>query len=94
MNADKVEVPEVAPVTVSKGKALRLFAGRFIVDFVETFAGIAGPTVLILAASPPGSIEGWKVALIQFGAPALSALISAGRRAWPTLRKWLAGESE
>lgn len=89
---DKVTVPEVAPVQVSKHKALRLFIGRFVVDFVETFAGIAGPTVLILAASPPGSIEAWKVALLQFGAPALSALISAGRRAWPAIKKWLTGE--
>lgn len=92
MSPENVTVPEVASVEVSRAKALRLFAGRFIVDFVETFAGIAGANVLIVAASPPGSVEGWKVAILQLGAPALSALISAGRRAWPTLRKWLTGE--
>lgn len=92
MSDDKVTVPEVAPVQVSKPKALRLFIGRWIVDYVETFAGIVGPTVLILAASPPNSLDGWKVALVQFVSPALSAFISAGRRSWPAIKKWLTGE--
>lgn len=84
------QVPEVAPVQVSQKKALRLFVGRWIVDYVETFSGIIAPAVAIIVLSPPNSIEGWKVALIQFVSPALAAFVSAGRRAWPQIKKWLA----
>lgn len=91
---DKVTVPEVKSVVVDKGTAVRLFVGRFLVDYVETFAGIAAPTILIIVASPPNSIDAWKVVLVQFASPALAAFISAARRAWPALRAWLTGEAK
>jgi len=88
MPPDRVTVEEVAPVEVTKPKALRLLVGKFIVDFIETFAAaVIGVTLFF-----PSNSEDWQKLAIVLGTPAISAFISAGRRAWPEIRKWLAGD--
>jgi hypothetical protein len=86
---EKVTVGEVAPVTVAKGAAWRLVIGRFIVDWVETFAALLVGVALFV---PSNTEDVQKLALL-LATPALSALISAGRRSWPAIRAWLLGES-
>lgn len=88
MSADKVIVEEVAPVEVTKPKALRLFVGRFIVDFIETFAASVAGVALFM----PSNAEDLQKIAAVLSIPAFSAFISAGRRAWPAIRKWLAPE--
>lgn len=85
---DRVEVAEVSPVVVSKGRAWRLIAGRFVVDFIETFAALLVGVTLFM----PSNAEDWQKLAILLATPALSALVSAGRRSWPAIRAWLLGE--
>jgi hypothetical protein len=84
----KVVVPEVATVSVSKPTALRLFVGSFIVDFVETFAALLVGVTLFM----PANSEDWQKLAMILLTPAVSAFVSAGRRAWPQIRKWLKPE--
>lgn len=89
---DHVVVQEVAPATVSRGRAVRLFIGKFIVDFVETFAGLAVAIVGINFVLPL-NVEGWQLLTVQLAGPGSAALLSSLRRAWPTIRGWLTGEA-
>lgn len=95
-----VTVPEVAPVKVSRGKAVRIWIGRFVVDYIETFIALAPAQILAFIITPQlhfSSLEEAKVTaiawIVQLAGPALSALVSAGRRslvtAWPTIKAWL-----
>ena len=90
---DPVAVPEVGTVNVSRPKALRLFIGKFIVDFIETFSGLAAAVIGINFVLPL-NMEGWQLLALQLVAPASAALLSSLRRAWPTIKKWLLGEGE
>lgn len=98
--ADEVLVPEVAAITVSRKKAIRIWIGRFIVDYVETFVALIPAVALSLVLTPQlrfSSLEEAKLAamawIIQLVGPAISALVSAGRRAlmvaWPAVKAWL-----
>lgn len=82
-----IKVPEAAPIQATPRHALRLFVGRFIVDFVETFAAMLVGIQLVI----PTGVEDWKKQALLLATPAISALISAGRRAWPTVKDWLTG---
>jgi len=84
-----VTVGEVKPVTVTKGRAWRLVIGRFVVDALETFAAMLVPVSLFM----PQSAEDLQKLGILLAPPAISALISAGRRSWPAIRSFLLGES-
>lgn len=86
----EVVVPEVKPVTVSPRRALRLFLGRLVVDYIETFTGLAAAQLGLILLTPPTSVEAWKLVAVQLAAPALAAGVSALRRAWPTIKNWLA----
>jgi hypothetical protein len=83
-----VTVGEVAPVTVTKGAAWRLVIGRFVVDWIETFAALIVGVSLFM----PSSAEDIQKLGILLATPALSALVSAGRRSWPAIRAWMLGE--
>ena len=84
---DSVSVAEVGTVQTTPGHAIRLFIGRFIVDFVETFAAsIVGINLFI-----PANVEDWRKQALVLAVPAASALVSAARRAWPTIKAWLTG---
>jgi hypothetical protein len=83
-----VTVGEVKPVTVTKSMAWRLVAGRFVVDWIETFAAMVVGVGLFM---PQNAEDIQKIGLL-LATPALSALISAGRRSWPAIRAWLLGE--
>lgn len=85
MDDEKVVVQEVRPAEVTKQSALRIFTGRFIVDFIETLAATLPIGVLFL---PTNMQDVQKLALI-LGTPVVSALVSAARRGWPTLKDWL-----
>lgn len=85
---DRVVVAEVKPVTVTKAKAWRLVIGRFAVDFIETFAAMVVGVGLFM----PQNAEDIQKLGILVATPAISALISAGRRSWPAIRAWLLGE--
>jgi hypothetical protein len=85
---DKVTIAEVKPVTVTKGRAWRLVVGRFIVDFLETFAAMVVGVGLFM----PSNAEDLQKLGILVATPAISALVSAGRRSWPAIRAWLLGE--
>lgn len=85
---DSVTVGEVKPITTTKGKAWRLVIGRFIVDFLETFAAMIVGVGLFM----PSNAEDIQKLGILLATPALSAFVSAGRRSWPAIRKWLLGE--
>lgn len=85
MDNDNVVVEEVRPAEVTKPKALRLFAGKFIVDFVESLGALLVGVALFVPAS---MADLQKLALLLF-TPVLAAAISAGRRGWPILREWL-----
>lgn len=87
MPPETVTVPETAPVQATPRRALRLFVGRFIVDFVETF----GAMVVGIQLFIPTGVEDWKKQALLLATPAISALISAGRRAWPSIKDWLLG---
>lgn len=100
MPDDKVTVVESAPVRVSRGKAVRIWLGRFILDYLETFSGLIPGQLLALVVTPQlhfSSVEEAKIfamqVVIQLGSPAFAALISAGRRsgmsAWPAIKKFL-----
>jgi hypothetical protein len=97
---EKVTVEEAAPVRVTRGKALRIWLGRFVIDYVETFVALIPAQLLALIVTPQlhfSSVEEAKVAtitwIVQLIGPALSAFVSAGRRslmtAWPSIREWL-----
>jgi hypothetical protein len=97
---DRVVVPEVAAVRVPFRRAVRLWIGRFIVDYVETFVALIPAQALAWILTPQlnfSSVEDAKLAtvawIVQLAGPAISALVSAGRRslitAWPSVRKWL-----
>ena len=88
MPEDMVEVAEVRPVTVTKPRAWRLVIGRFIVDFIETFAAMLVGVSLFM----PSNSEDWQKLAIVLATPALSALVSAARRSWPAIRGWLLGK--
>ena len=89
MSPDKlVEVAEVKPVLTTKPKAWRLVAGRFVVDFLETFAALLVGVTLFM----PSNAQDWQKLALVLATPALSALVSAGRRSWPAIRAWLLGE--
>src|SRR4051812_22284650 len=67
--------------------AWRVLVGRFLVRYVETFAGLAGAQILTVVALPPGQ---WSFnVFLQFVAPAAMALIQAGRSAWPSIASYL-----
>lgn len=85
---DQVTVGEVKPVTTTKAKAWRLVLGRFVVDFLETFAALLVGVSLFM----PSNAEDVQKLGILLATPALSALVSAGRRSWPAIRAWLLGE--
>jgi hypothetical protein len=85
---DKVTVGEVKPLTTTKAHAWRLVIGRFIVDFIETFAAMVVGVGLFM----PSNAEDLQKLGILLATPAISALISAGRRSWPAIRAWLLGE--
>lgn len=85
MPEDNVVVEEVRPAEVSKPTALRLFAGKFIVDFVETLAA----SLVMVQVFVPASMEDFKRLALILAVPVGSALISAARRGWPILREWL-----
>jgi hypothetical protein len=84
---DSVTVQEVAPVQATRGRAFRLFLGKFIVDTIETFAATAGGVVLFL----PASTEDWRKIAVVVGVPLASSAFSALRRGWPTIKAWLLG---
>lgn len=85
---DTVTVAEVKPITTTKGHAWRLVIGRFVVDFIETFAALLVGVALFM----PSNAEDVQKLGILLATPALSALVSAGRRSWPAIRAWLLGE--
>lgn len=89
MPDDKIEVQEVKPVTVSKRQAWRIFAGKFIVDFVETLSVSLPVGALFLPASMDDLQKLWLVLSVPVG----SSLVSAARRNWPTIRGWLTPEN-
>jgi hypothetical protein len=90
---DTVTVPEVRPAIVSRRTALRLFLGKLVVDFVETFAGLAVAIIGINFVLPL-NVEGWQLLAVQLAGPASAALLSSLRRAWPVIRGWLTGEEK
>lgn len=85
MTNEKVEVQEVKPVSVSKGKAWRIFLGKFIVDFVETLS-VSLPVGVFFF---PASLDDVKKIALILSVPVGSALVSAARRNWPIIRDWL-----
>jgi hypothetical protein len=97
---DRVEVQEVAPVRVTRRQAVRIFVGRFIVDYVETFLGLLPVQVFAAFVTPQlrfSTVEEAKVAamqwILQLAGPAFAALVSAGRRAaqsipWAEIKAW------
>jgi uncharacterized membrane protein YGL010W len=98
--SDLVKVEEAAPVRVTRGKAVRILLGRFVIDYVETFVALIPAQLLALIVTPQlhfSSIEEAKVAtiawIVQLVGPGLSAFVSAGRRslmtAWPSIKAWL-----
>ena len=82
---DTITVPETRSVQATPRGALRLFVGRFIVDFVETF----GAMVVGIQLFVPASVEDWRKQALLLATPAAAAFISAARRAWPTIKGWL-----
>lgn len=56
-----------------------LFIRKFVLDSVETFVGL----VLAMSVAFPGSVQEAQALALVFGAAALSAAISAARRAAP-----------
>ena len=56
-----------------------LFVKNFIIDFVETFVG----AVFAMNLAIPGDLNQAKAIAMVLGAAAISALVSAGRRAAP-----------
>lgn len=94
-----VTVQEAAPVRMSRAKAARVWVGRFIVDYIETFLALAPAQLLAFIITPQlhfSSLEEAKVTaiawIVQLAGPAISALVSAGRRslvtAWPAIKKF------
>lgn len=90
MSPEMVSVPEVKPAIVTRQRALRIFLGRLAVDYVETFTGLAAAQLGLILVSPPLSADGWKLIAVQLAAPAFAAFVSSLRRAWPTIKDWLA----
>jgi hypothetical protein len=84
-----VEVPEAASVWVGGRRAVRIFVGRFVVDWVETFAALVIGINLFL----PHTVEELQRLIFLLATPMASASLSAGRRAWPAIRSWLLGEN-
>lgn len=80
-----VAVPEGATAHVHRGRAVRIFIGRFIVDWIETFAALIVGIQLFL----PHNIEEAQRLLFVLATPLASASIGAVRRAWPWVREWL-----
>ncbi len=80
-----VVVPEVRPVVVSRNRAWKILGGRFVVRFIEAFAGAVIGTTLFF----PESAEGWQKLGAIIIAPLFTALYQAGRSAWPAIKKWL-----
>jgi hypothetical protein len=86
------------PATLTRSQRIRVWIGTFIVDYVETFLGLVPAQLLIAFAVPTSSITDATASVyawaIQLGAPALAALVSAGRRAlanaWPALKAFFA----
>lgn len=100
MPGDQVVVAEVAPAVVSRKKAIRIWIGRFVVDYIETFVGLIPAVMLAVLVTPQlhfSSLEEAKVSamawIVQLIGPAVSAFVSAGRRslttAWPSIRDYL-----
>lgn len=97
---DRVEVPEAAPVLVSRSKAIRIWIGRFVIDFVETFVALIPAQILAAIVTPQlrlSNVEEAKLAsiavIVQLVGPLFAAFVSAGRRsmvtAWPAIKGWL-----
>lgn len=90
------------PATLTRSQRLRVWIGNFVVDYVETFVGLLPAGVLTVLLAPAlqnvTSLDQAKVAVyavaVQIIGPALSALVSAGRRAllnaWPSLKAFFA----
>lgn len=88
--SDNVVVQEVKPANVTKKKALRIFVGKFIVDFIETLSGSLPVTLLFV----PANTEDVQRLVLILATPTIAAAVSAARRGWPTLKKWLSGEED
>lgn len=100
MSPGNVVVEEAAPVKVTMRKAVRMWVGRFIVDYIETFLALIPAQALAWFVTPQlnfSNVEDAKLAavawVVQLVGPAVSAAVSAARRgamtAWPSVRKWL-----
>jgi hypothetical protein len=77
-----VQVQEVKPASVSTGRAWRIIAGKFIVDFVETFSVALPVSAVFLPTSMADLNKLWIALSIPLG----SAFVSAGRRNWPLIK--------
>lgn len=91
MPEKQVEVPEVKPAIVPQGRALRIALGRFVVRWIETFAGtLVGVTLFM-----PQDAADWQKLLAVLVPPSVTATYQAGRAAWPALKAFLlAGQPE
>lgn len=89
MDENKVEVQEVKPAVVSEGKAWRIITGKFIVDFIETLSISLPIGVLFL----PTSMEDLQKLWIVLSVPVGSSVVSALRRNWPAIKKWISPSS-
>jgi hypothetical protein len=87
------------PPDPSDGLTGRQVLGKFIVDFIETFAGIAGALVVASFVVPDSLTaainEGWAFVALLAG-PFITSIISAARHAglWGYIRRWLLAGAE
>ena len=96
----KVTVLEEARSKVSVKRAIRIWIGRFVVDYIETFIALAPAQLVAWLVTPQlnfTTLEEAKLGavswIVQLIGPAVSAWVSAGRRglmtSWPSIRRWL-----
>lgn len=89
------------PASLTRSQRIRVWIGNFIVDYVETFVGLLPAQLVAILLMPAFSFDSLAAAevsayqwALQLLGPAVSALVSAGRRslvnAWPALKAFFA----
>lgn len=64
---------------------LPLAARKIVVDFVETFIGLAGALTFVI----PGTLEEAKAQAVLVWGAVIAAAVSSFRRGWPGIVLWL-----